>query len=241
MFIFILLCLVRGPNIVTLVLNLSYYISTGQAFFGNQTHRLLQQSRGQDASYMFSFWGEVKQAEPCLVARYYAGVISSDSMGCIISQLLTTLMFSIIIGLVAVRFTMAAVFHWFVAPRLPRPGGRSGKTLAWRSVAGGNNDPSMRKVPATPLAYTEPTVAPQWYSKPDGTSLTNSDSTMIDTDIVNSQSYTLMLVTCYSEGEASLRRALDSLARTSYSSRHKVWTFSIAVPDIFYRHSFSTV
>jgi chitin synthase len=116
------------PNIVTLVLNLSYYISTGQAFFGNQTHRLLQQARGQDASYMFSFWGEVKQAEPCLVARYYAGVISSDSMGCIISQLLTTLMFSIIIGLVAVRFTMAAVFHWFVAPRLPRPGGRSGKT-----------------------------------------------------------------------------------------------------------------
>ncbi len=34
--------------------------------------------------------------------------------------------------------------------------------------------------------------------------------------------FTAMLVTCYSEGENSIRTTLDSLANTSYSSRHKL-------------------
>jgi chitin synthase len=34
--------------------------------------------------------------------------------------------------------------------------------------------------------------------------------------------YTVMLVTCYSEGESSIRTTLDSLANTSYSSKHKL-------------------
>ncbi|GJJ67987.1 chitin synthase [Entomortierella parvispora] len=34
--------------------------------------------------------------------------------------------------------------------------------------------------------------------------------------------YTVMLVTCYSEGENSIRTTLDSLANTSYSSKHKL-------------------
>ncbi|KAG0198058.1 hypothetical protein BGX28_008477 [Mortierella sp. GBA30] len=34
--------------------------------------------------------------------------------------------------------------------------------------------------------------------------------------------YTAMLVTCYSEGESSIRTTLDSLANTSYSTKHKL-------------------
>lgn len=34
--------------------------------------------------------------------------------------------------------------------------------------------------------------------------------------------YTVMLVTCYSEGESSIRTTMDSLANTSYSNRHKL-------------------
>jgi len=34
--------------------------------------------------------------------------------------------------------------------------------------------------------------------------------------------YTVMLVTCYSEGENSIRTTMDSLANTSYSSKHKL-------------------
>jgi chitin synthase len=171
---------------------------------------------------MMSTWNEVKNAESCLVARYYAGVISSDTMGCIISQVFTTLMFAIIIGLVAVRFSMASVFHWFVAPKLVKPGGRSGKFLAWRSVAGGNNDPAMRQAPSTSQIYKDAVNTQPWSTRTDINSLTPSDSTVIDTDIVNTHLYTIMLVTCYSEGEASMRRSLDSLARTTYSHRHKV-------------------
>ena len=218
------LCKKTPRLMLAAVLDLTYYLSTGQAFFGNNTDQLLQKARGQDASYMFSPWNDVNQAEPCLLARYYAGVISSDTMGCIISQFVTTLMFSIIIGLVAVRFILAVVFHWFVAPKLPQPGGRSGKFLAWRSVAGGNNNSAIRKTPSSSQIYAESTISPPWSSKTDFNSIFHSESTLMDTDIVDTQLYTLMLVTCYSEGEASLRKALDSLVRTTYSNQHKVRT-----------------
>jgi chitin synthase len=207
------------------VLNLSYYVSSGQKFFGNRADVVIRQARGQDASYMFSSWDEVKQAEACLNARYYSGVISSDTMGCIISQVITSLMFAIIIGLIVVRFSMAALFHWFVAPKLVKPGGRSGKILAWRSVAGGNNDPAIRRPPPAIAPEAEPDTPPPASVpvKVDRSFSTSSENTtMFDTGSVDTQLYTLMLVTCYSEGEASMRRALDSLARTTYSNRHKV-------------------
>ena len=186
---------------------------------------VIRQARGQDASYMFSYWDEVKQAEACLNARYYSGVISSDTMGCIISQLITSLMFAIIIGLIVVRFSMAAVFHWFVAPKLVKPGGRSGKILAWRSVAGGNNDPAIRRPPIM-APEAESDTSPPPMSVPvkveRSFSTSSENTTMFDAGSVDTQLYTLMLVTCYSEGEASMRRSLDSLARTTYSNRHKV-------------------
>jgi chitin synthase len=41
-------------------------------------------------------------------------------------------------------------------------------------------------------------------------------------EIVQTELYTCMLVTCYSEGEEGLRITMDSLAETTYSNKHKV-------------------
>ncbi|KAG2185441.1 hypothetical protein INT44_002232, partial [Umbelopsis vinacea] len=206
-----------------IVLNLNYYLSSGQKYFGDRADVVIRQARGQDASYLFSSWSQVQQAEACMNARYYSGVISSDTMGCIISQLITSLMFAIIIGLIVVRFSMAAVFHWFVAPKLVKPGGRSGKILAWRSVAGGNNDPAIRRPPVMVSEGDSDTPPPAPVKVDRSFSTSSENTTMFDTASLDTQLYTLMLVTCYSEGEASMRRALDSLARTTYSNRHKVF------------------
>ncbi|CAO3590112.1 unnamed protein product [Absidia cylindrospora] len=42
-------------------------------------------------------------------------------------------------------------------------------------------------------------------------------------EIVQTELYTCMLVTCYSEGEEGLRITMDSLAETTYSNKHKIF------------------
>jgi hypothetical protein len=45
--------------------------------------------------------------------------------------------------------------------------------------------------------------------------------------------HTIMLVTCYSEGHASLKTTLDSLAATTYSRKHKVRYRSPNIVSVF--------
>ncbi|KAI8069424.1 chitin synthase-domain-containing protein [Gongronella butleri] len=47
--------------------------------------------------------------------------------------------------------------------------------------------------------------------------------TPVPSDIVQTELYTCMLVTCYSEGEEGLRITMDSLANTTYSNKHKIF------------------
>ncbi|KAI8086467.1 chitin synthase [Halteromyces radiatus] len=42
-------------------------------------------------------------------------------------------------------------------------------------------------------------------------------------EIVQTELYTCMMVTCYSEGEEGLRITMDSLAETTYSNKHKIF------------------
>ncbi|ORX56856.1 hypothetical protein DM01DRAFT_1303203 [Hesseltinella vesiculosa] len=45
----------------------------------------------------------------------------------------------------------------------------------------------------------------------------------VPSDIVETELYTCLLVTCYSEGEEGIRITLDSLANTTYSAKHKIF------------------
>lgn len=159
-------------------------------------------------------------------------------MGCVASALITDITLVVIVGLIFVRFTMAVVFQWFIAASLVKPGGRSG-ILAWRSQAGGNYAPENER-PSSVYSGVIPTAS----SSSLGNTSTGSGTvpsplrpsqvnqsfesvsmanTPIGVEIVQTKMYTTMLVTCYSEGEASLRTTLDSLAATDYSIKHKLF------------------
>lgn len=220
------------------MLNISAYLNANHPFFGNRTDSLIRQLRGQDAAYLFTSVQEAKDAKACLTARYAAGVISSDTMGCIVDDIIVDFMLAVIIGLIVVRFTMAVVFQWFISGRLTKPGGRSGGVLAWRSVAGGNANPNQHR-PAPENRY-----ALSNYPAPSNSSssLTTDSSSSVSpaplfnspklkpspspkgssANIVDTRLHTIMLVTCYSEGESSLITTMDSLAATTYSRKHKV-------------------
>jgi chitin synthase len=226
------------------VLNISTYLNQNTHFFGNQTDTLLRNLRGQDASYLMSAVGEANTARACLTARYAAGVISSDTMGCIADDIIVDVMLAVIICLIVVRFTMAVVFQWFIAGKLTKPGGRSGGVLAWRSVAGGNADPNQhRPPPENRYALSSNYPAPSNSSSSLNTSSVRADSSSSasltkpldspkqrlaqtpkssSSEIVDTRLHTIMLVTCYSEGHSSLKTTLDSLAATTYSRKHKV-------------------
>ncbi|GAB5590965.1 hypothetical protein Unana1_05865 [Umbelopsis nana] len=192
------------------VLNVSQYINTGIMFYGTHTHNAIIQSLGNDMSLALSNWDDAKQAQNCLLARYRVGVIQTETGGCIASSLVMDIMLAIIITLIAVRYSMAIAFRWCIAGNLVKPGGRSGM-FSRRSRQSSNNDSSNWQTASYP------------YSSPNRTSMSYAPTLEPKIDSSLDDLYTIMLVTCYSEGVLSLKSTMDSLAETHYSKQHKLF------------------
>ncbi|KAI8645101.1 chitin synthase-domain-containing protein [Parasitella parasitica] len=196
------------------VVDLQSYFIANQAIFGENVDMLLRQTAGQDATYIFSSWSDAKSAWPCISRIYAAGVISSDTMGCIAYEIVTDFFLAMIVILMLARYVMAMAFHWLVSRRLTLPGGRSQGILAWRSIAGGNQVPKDHRplTSASQETLVEPTIALKEYPR-----------VAEQSDIVeNDPRHTILFVTCYSEGKESIQSTLDSLAATTYSANHKM-------------------
>ncbi|KAH8556986.1 chitin synthase [Umbelopsis sp. PMI_123] len=190
------------------VLNVTLYINTGIKFYGVNTHNALLQSLGNDGSLALSNWDNAKQAQNCLLARYRVGVIQTETGGCIASNLVMDIMLGIIITLICVRYSMAIVFRWCIAGRIVRPGGRSG-LISWQRRNGNNNSVNLQSY-QTPSSFRSSLSQPTQVMEP------NMEGPSKDL-------YTVMLVTCYSEGIHSIKTTMDSLAETHYSRRHKLF------------------
>lgn len=218
-----------------IVLNLTNYLNGNNDFFGAKVKTALDSSRGNDASYALLFTPEGKNARRCILDRYSVGIMEVDTGGCIASQMIMTIFLVVIIAMIVVRYSMALLFQWVIASKLVKPGGRS-NWLAWRSIKGGNDDPANH-VPGPYNNYgpmntysggggSSASIGSGFSTR--GTPVSEQSSATdvggrgIQTDIVSTELYACMLVTCYSEGEEGLRITMDSLARTTYSKKHKV-------------------
>ncbi|KAI7876884.1 hypothetical protein K492DRAFT_172137 [Lichtheimia hyalospora FSU 10163] len=210
------------------VLNLTKYINANTPFFGDTVDTALRNNGGNDASYAI-LYSAGKSTRDCLLARYRAGSMETETGGCIARTIVMNIMFAVIITIIVVRYSMALLFQWVIAKRLVKPGGRS-NWLAWRSIKGGNDDPANH-IPGPYNNYGPMRVAGSNSSAASLSSTssrtnssTNASVTGLGgnrTDIVSTELYSIMLVTCYSEGEDGLRTTMDSLAETTYSKKHK--------------------
>ncbi|CAO3672035.1 unnamed protein product [Rhizopus stolonifer] len=169
-------------------------LTTYNNSFDGSVDRAVRNAMGNDMTYALLYTSEGKHARGCLLARYSAGIATRELSGCIADNIIMNVMFAAILAIIIVRYSMALLFQWVIARQLTKPGGRS-NWLAWRSIRGGNEDP-----------VNHPDTLDQ-----------------IQTDIVSTELYTVMLVTCYSEGEEGLRTTMDSLSNTTYSKKHKVF------------------
>ncbi|KAG1438087.1 hypothetical protein G6F56_012795 [Rhizopus delemar] len=147
-------------------------LTTYSNSFDSSVDRAVHNAMGNDMTYALLYTSEGKHARGCLLARYSTGIATRELSGCIADNIIMNVMFAAILAIIIVRYSMALLFQWVIARQLTKPGGRS-NWLAWRSIRGGNEDP-----------VNHPDTLDQ-----------------IQTDIVSTELYTVMLVTCYSEGE----------------------------------------
>ena len=216
------------------VLNMtSYYQKNNASIFGEEVDRAIRISRGNDLTYALLYTPAGKKARHCIAARYTVGTASQEAASCVADNLIMTVMFAVILIIIIIRYSMACLFQWFISRRLTKPGGRS-NWLAWRSIKGGNNDPANH-IPG-PYNNYGPTVqgSVNSFSSTANNNSSHGNQTLSvqssnlglnghQTDIVETELYTVMLVTCYSEGEEGLRITMDSLSNTTYSNKHKIF------------------
>ncbi|KAF8919983.1 glycosyltransferase family 2 protein [Mucidula mucida] len=196
-------------------------------------------SFGKDGTRLFASRTDLQSAIPCLKQRYYAGNIDKITPGCFISSLFLYAGLIVILGLVFVRFVMACIFNWFLSERLAGPpssrdldrsaispavmpeganlsvDNRNG-TAPWAGPGGGTrklNKPNANK-PARSFTSSSATLT---NSSSDG-----SVAPVMSLAQIGRELFAVCLVTCYSEGEESLRTTLDSISQTTYSDQRKL-------------------
>jgi len=185
---------------------------------------------GRAAPRLFSSRADLKPAIPCLQQRYLAGNIDKITPGCYITNLVLYLGLGIILALVLIRFVMAIVFKWYLSPRLA--GNPDSKTLNRSAISPavmpeGANVSIDNKNGTAPWASKKLSkgggIKPSPLASASSRTLVNSGSApVMSLAQIGAELFAVCLVTCYSEGEESLRKTLDSLSKTNYSDSRKL-------------------
>ncbi|EAU91365.2 chitin synthase 1 [Coprinopsis cinerea okayama7 len=191
---------------------------------------------GRDATRLFTSREDLKSVIPCMKQRYLAGNIDKITPGCFASSLMLYAGLIVILALVLVRFAMACVFNWFMSSRLAGP--PTSQELN-RSAISPAVMPEGANVSVDNKNGTAPWANPKKLSKPgnpkagvprsiassaSSATLTNNDglSPVMSLTQIGAELFAVCLVTCYSEGEESLRTTLDSISSTTYSDARKL-------------------
>ncbi|RHZ76652.1 hypothetical protein Glove_194g20 [Diversispora epigaea] len=159
---------------------------------------------GKDATRLFFGQDDTKQAVlKCLTQKYYAGHIGKQTIGCFTSDLFNIIMLVTILSIIMVRFFMACIFDWFISHRLARKPKKSKKNVVSPQVIAGG----LSRHQAAPWAHQ---------------SESGSAIKTVSLDEVGNDLFTVLLVTCYSEGESGLRMTCESMAATDYPDDRKL-------------------
>ncbi|KAF5326191.1 hypothetical protein D9611_000171 [Ephemerocybe angulata] len=193
---------------------------------------LAQGKHGKDATYLLLGRSDFKNAVPCLKQRYIAGNIDKITSGCFISSLFLYAGLIVIMALVLIRFVMACIFNWFLSERLAGP--PSAQELSRNAISpavlpeGANVSVDNRNGTAPwsnpSKKLTKGVKGGRSIASSSSTTLTNPETPppIMSLQQIGAELFAVCLVTCYSEGEESLRTTLDSISNTTYSDARKL-------------------
>jgi chitin synthase len=180
---------------------------------------------GKDGTRLFYSRQELRDAVPCLKERYYAGNIDKVTPGCFASDLLLYAGLIVILGLVLIRFVMACIFNWFLSERLaitPNSRELNRSAISPAVMPEGANVSVDNRHGTAPWAAGGPKRA-KTLKKPVGSSPYGAPAApVLKLAEIGAELFAVCLVTCYSEGEESLRTTLDSISQTTYSDSRKL-------------------
>lgn len=221
------------------VLNLQPYFNLhNNAITGDDVDlalRALISTNSRDGTRLFVNKANLKAAIPCMVQRYGAGNIDKITPGCFVSQLVLYAGLIVILGLVLIRFVMACIFNWLLSERLA---GNPDSTILNRSAISPAVMPEGANISIDNRTGTAPWAGPGGTKKI--TKANNKSARSINTASsvtlasqqdaqpimslaqIGAELFAVCLVTCYSEGEESLRTTLDSISTTTYSDARKL-------------------
>lgn len=180
---------------------------------------------GKDGTRLFYYRQDLREAVPCLKQRYVAGNIDKITPGCFAANLLLYAGLIVILALVMIRFVMACIFNWFLSSRLSGP--PDTRSLS-KSAISPSVMPEGANVSIDNRNGTAPWAGGQKLTKKvnkqaSSTTLVNDGpSPTMTLAQIGAELFTVCLVTCYSEGEESLRTTLDSISTTTYSDSRKL-------------------
>lgn len=225
------------------VLNMTPYVAANpQPIPGDDVDGIIRQvlgnqsTSGKDATRLFYNRQDAKDAIPCLQQRYIAGRIDRISPGCFVAALFLYTSLAVILGVVLVRFFMACLFNWFLSSKLVRPPKNLSRSAISPAVMpeGANMSVHNRNGTAPWAAGSggrklraSPSKGGKLMPNNSSTTLVNNGGTVdptISLAKIGSELFTVVLVTCYSEGEESVRGTIESIAATNYSDKRKlIW------------------
>lgn len=184
------------------VLDISRLLQSPRSPFGGEIERILVFGVGKDATRAMS-----KIPNPirrCIHDAFYVGRVDVRSVGCLATDAILWCSLIVILSLVLIRFFFAIFYAWF--------GGVGRKRTAKSAEA-------MLQAPASTVKGNKFKEARLRRSIGALSNLSigvplegcSSDNTKV-----------VMLVTCYSEDECSLKKTVDSLSRTDYPDGDKL-------------------
>jgi len=186
---------------------------------------------GKDGTRLFSSRPELVSAVPCLKQRYLAGNIDKVTPGCFVSSLFLYMGLIVILGLVFVRFVMACVFNWFLSEKLAGPPNSQELNRSVISpavmpeganVSVGNKNGTAPWAGPAGTKKTKITKSARPFASSSSATLLDSAAPVMSLSQIGAELFAVCLVTCYSEGEESLRTTLDSISTTTYSDARKL-------------------
>ncbi|KAI0321088.1 glycosyltransferase family 2 protein [Amylostereum chailletii] len=192
-------------------------------------------SSGRDATRLFVNRADIRTAVDCMIQRYSAGHIDKITPGCFVSFLVLYAGLIVILGLVLIRFVMACIFNWFISARLagnPESSSLNRSAISPAVLPEGANISIDNKMGTAPWAGPDGgkkltksnNKSARSLASASSTTLTNGNDAapVMSLAQIGAELFAVCLVTCYSEGEDSLRTTLDSISSTTYSDARKL-------------------
>lgn len=146
---------------------------------------------------------------------YTAGVINQNQFGCLVNEIILYISLTIVLGVVLTRFLLAVWFSYFISIQLGKL--KKNKRVA-ESSHGSVKHSSLKSLGGSPIREENPEPVMMEGGLVSRFGSQHPVSSILPTNPYESEYteelFTVMLVTCYSEGRESLKSTLDSLANT---------------------------